>query len=251
MRRYTSDRTFLIMAAILLYLGPISALLSGGLGGLISWFSGTLTMLPGIVIGISFHEFAHAKVATLCGDNTPLYQGRVTLDPRAHIDPMGLIYLVFIHFGWGRPVMINPSNFKDRRRDSILVGIAGVCMNFLVALLFGIALGVLYRFVPGIFSTNFGLTLGSVMLEVVVINISLMLFNLLPVPPLDGFGIIVDVFRLWGTRFYTFVFANSTMILMLLIVFNVPSMLLSRPLFAIVSFIMGTVARFPYWYALL
>ncbi|MBQ2058201.1 MAG: site-2 protease family protein [Firmicutes bacterium] len=250
MRRFTNDRTFMIMALILLYLGPVSAFMSGGVGGLVSWFSGTLTMIPGIVIGLSFHEFAHAKVATLCGDNTPLYQGRVTLDPRAHIDPMGLIYLVFIHFGWGRPVVINPSNFRNRRRDSILVGIAGVCMNFLIALFAGIVLGLIYRFSPGFFRSSIGLTTGGVLVDVVIVNVSLMLFNLLPVPPLDGFGIVVDIFRLWGTQFYTFVFANSTPILMLMIVFNVPSMLLSGPMFRIVNFIMGTVAHFPYWYAL-
>ena len=251
MRILFNDRYFTIKTLVLLYLGPIRAFLSGGFSGMMTWFASTLMMLPGIVVGISFHEFAHAKVAQLCGDNTPVYQGRVTLDPKAHIDPMGLIYLVFIHFGWGRPVQINPSNFKNRRRDSILVGVAGVVMNLLVATVLGAAISLIYRFIPGFYSTNIGYTVGSILMEAVIINISLMLFNLLPVPPLDGFGIIVDVFKLWGTNFYRFVFANSSLILIAMIVLGIPSMLLSGPLYRIVSFIMTSVCRFPYWYALI
>lgn len=251
MRNIFYNRYYTIIVLLLIYMGPFSAFMRGGIGGVINWFSGTLLMLPGIIVGISFHEFAHAKAAQLCGDDTPVYQGRVTLDPKAHIDPIGLIYLIFIHFGWGRPVQINPSNFKNRRRDSIIVGLAGVTMNFLVALVIGMGITAIYKFMPSFFSSSVGLTVGNILMEAVVINISLLLFNLLPVPPLDGFGVIVDVFKLWGTNFYRFVFANSSIILIALILLDIPGMLLSGPLYRIVNFIMSGICRFPYWYALL
>ena len=106
--------------------------------------------------------------------------GRVTLDPRAHIDPMGLISLLFIHFGWGKPVMINPNNFKNRRRDSILVGLAGVTMNLIVAIVAGFILKILVTAASGLMATTVGTSIGYVIVEIVIINISLMLFNLLP-----------------------------------------------------------------------
>ena len=91
-------------------------------------------MLPGIIIGLAFHEFAHAAVAFKLGDPTPKMQGRVTINPLAHIDPVGLAALLFAGFGWGVPVQINPSNFKKRRRDELLVSLAGVTMNLVIAI---------------------------------------------------------------------------------------------------------------------
>ena len=118
------DRFLLILLIVFILEGPLMELMTGGASGLINWFMDTLLVIPAIMIGLSFHEFGHAKAAQMCGGNTPLYQGRVTLDPRAHIDPMGLISLVFLGFGWGRPVQINPLNFRDRRRDGLIVGLA-------------------------------------------------------------------------------------------------------------------------------
>jgi len=251
LRNIFENRNLMILLIVLLIAGPGMSLLSGGLSGVINWVANTVLMLPGIVIGLSFHEFAHAKAAVLCGDNTPLYQGRVTLDPKAHIDPAGLVALVFIHFGWGRPVQVNPSNYRNRKRDSIIVGLAGVVMNFFVAVAFGAVLSLICHLAPGFVNSVVGAATGTVLLEIVIINISLMLFNLLPVPPLDGFGVITDLFNLWGTKFYVFVFSNSWLILMAMILMNIPSMLLSGPLVKIVSFIMETLCRLPYWYAFL
>ena len=240
-----------LLLLILLIIGPGEAFLDGGMAGVADWFISTFTMLPGIVVGLSFHEFAHAKVADLCGDPTPRAQGRVTIDPRAHIDPLGLFSLIFIHFGWGRPVMIVPSNFDHGKRDRIFVGLAGVTMNLFLAFLFGGIIKLIATVGESFFFTDFGSIVGQVLIEVIIVNISLMLFNLLPVPPLDGFGVLSDVFNLYGTSFYYFVMKNSMMILMLLIIFHVPSMLLSTLLWRVANFIMATVYGLPGWYILL
>jgi len=239
----------MIIILILLYEGPIRALMYGGPSGMLDWIMDTVLILPAIIVGLSFHEFGHAKVAQLCGDNTPVYQGRVTLDPRAHIDPFGLISLVFIHFGWGKPVMINPYNFKNRRRDSILVGLAGITMNLIVAIVSGFILKLLTTALGGMmFGTSIGTAVGYVIVEIVIINISLMLFNLLPVPPLDGFGVVTDIFNLYNTKFYEFVSRYSFVILMAVILLDIPSLLISRPMVAIVNFILTRLCGVSNWW---
>lgn len=235
------DRRVLILILILAYMGPVRELMSGGPAALGSWIADTLITIPAIIIGLSFHEYAHAIVAYRCGDPTPRIQGRCTVEPRAHIDPTGMLTLLFIGFGWGRPVMVNPSNFKSRRRDSILVGLAGVTMNLIVAVAFGGIIKLMFTLAPGVMVSGLGNTMFMMLYYVVVINISLMLFNLLPVPPLDGFGVISDIFGLEGTAFHNFVYRNSMVILLVLIILDVPSMLLSRPLAVIVDFILSGI----------
>ena len=94
-----------------------------------------LLMLPGIIMALSFHEFAHAWVSDKLGDPTPRRQGRVTLNPLAHIDWIGFLTLVLVGFGWGKPVQIDPSYYKNRRRDEFFVAIAGVTMNLILAVI--------------------------------------------------------------------------------------------------------------------
>lgn len=156
-----------------------------------------LMVLPGIVIGLSFHEFAHAWMADKLGDPTPRSQGRVTISPFAHIDPMGFLMLFLFRFGYGRPVQVNPSYYKHRRRDDILVSLAGVTMNFLLAIFFGAAYLVMIRHLN---VTN------EILLDIVyyimVININLMVFNLLPIPPLDGYHVVRDLFLHKNINFF-------------------------------------------------
>ena len=235
------DRRALLLILILVFMGPVRAIMTSGFAGLSDWIVSTLITIPGIIIGLSFHEYAHAMTAYRCGDVTPKIMGRCTIEPQAHVDLMGILSLLFIGFGWGKPVVVNPSNFRNRHRDSILVGIAGVTMNLIVALVFGLVLKLLVTAVPQILTTSFGHTIFMVFYYVIIINISLMLFNLLPVPPLDGFGVITEIFHLQDSQFYRFVYQNSMLILLALIIFDVPSMLLSRPLYAIVRFITTTL----------
>jgi Zn-dependent protease len=134
-----------------------------------------------LVVSISIHEFAHAFVADKLGDPTARYLGRVTLNPKAHLDPIGTLLLVFAGFGWGRPVPINPINFKNPKRDSALVAFAGPLSNF--------ALATVLAFVYS-FAFSYSL-LGIFLYFTVLYNLMLGIFNLLPFHPLDGFKVVL------------------------------------------------------------
>ena len=158
----------------------------------------TLFALPAVLIAITFHEFAHGWVADKLGDETPRMQGRLTLNPLAHLDPAGFVLLLFAGFGWGKPVQIDTRNFNKNisaQKGEILVSIAGPMMNFLLSIIFALILGLVYKFVPETFLLS---TLGNVIFvviqECVIINIGLGIFNLLPLPPLDGSKIFLNLF---------------------------------------------------------
>jgi len=142
--------------------------------------------MPAAIIGLTVHEFSHAYVAFRLGDHTAKDQGRLTLNPLKHIDWMGFFLIVIAGFGWAKPVSFNPDNLKHKHRDEILISIAGPLSNLVIALLFFMVARVLFVF-EFFNSTGFGL--GTINLMVVwgVINISLFIFNLIPLPPLDGF----------------------------------------------------------------
>ena len=240
MRNRLNQRT-LIFLGLLLFITIIRPLMTGGISYLADQFINTLYSLPGIIIALSFHEFAHAKVADYWGDDTPGRQGRLTIDPRAHVDLMGIVCLLLVHFGWGKPVMINPQRFRDRRKGLITVSLAGVTMNFILAVVFAGILKLLITVNPTIFFGGIGSILSSMILEVIYINLSLMFFNLLPIPPLDGFNFISELFKLYNTRFYAFVRNYSWWILMGMIILDIPSLLLSGPLSWTANLIMHTI----------
>ena len=169
---------------------------------LINFSSGNLIAilftLPAVIIAIAFHEYAHAWMADRLGDETPRMQGRLTLNPLKHLDPVGSILLLFAGFGWGKPVQINSRNFNrnvSMSKGEALVSLAGPVMNFILAIIFAIILGVVYMFAPSSFLTT---TIGGVVYillqECVLINIGLGVFNLLPLPPLDGSKIFINLF---------------------------------------------------------
>ena len=135
-----------------------------------------------VIVGITFHEFSHAAVATLQGDQTARSQGRLTLNPISHLDPLGSIALIVAGFGWGRPVPFSPLHLRNRRLGAALVGLAGPAANFVLALAAAVALRVLYAGALG-FEVNFSVRLLEML---VVFNVILGVFNLLPIPPLDG-----------------------------------------------------------------
>jgi Zn-dependent protease len=136
-----------------------------------------------VILGITFHEFSHAAVATLQGDQTARSQGRLTLNPIAHLDPLGSIALILAGFGWGRPVPFNPMRLRSRRVGAALVGLAGPAANFVLALAAAIGGRVLFSTGTGAFEVNFSLILLDML---VTLNVVLGVFNLLPIPPLDG-----------------------------------------------------------------
>lgn len=246
------DRVMMILVILLLIEGPVMDFLSGGIPGLIRWFVDMVMVLPAILIGLSLHEFAHARMALYWGDPTPLYQGRVTLDPRAHIDPVGLLALIFLRFGWGRPVMVDPRNYRDRRKAGIMVGLAGIGMNFLVAVCAGFCIMLAAKLGGNfIFQNPLGKAFGQVFINIVYMNIFLMMFNLLPVPPLDGYNVVGDLFEVRGKTWYQNLYFNSRFILMLMILLRIPSRLISMPSFYLVNFIMSGLFRVTSWPLLL
>jgi Zn-dependent protease len=151
------------------------------------WFMNLLYSLPAILIALSFHEFAHAWAAWKMGDPTAKNAGRLTLDPIRHLDLIGTVCLILFRFGWAKPVPINPRNFRHPKRDEILVSLAGVAMNFLVSF---VAFGVLWFIYLG---TVVDIA-STIISYIVVYNIFFGVFNLIPIPPLDGFHIISALF---------------------------------------------------------
>lgn len=146
-----------------------------------------LLSLPAILFAISIHEFSHAYTATRLGDDTPRRQGRLTLNPIAHFDLLGFIMLVVARFGWAKPVIIDPGAFKHRVRDELLVSVAGPLSNMITAVFFAGIMKLIFIFARGWLAIpNYGEALGMMLVYFVVINIGLAIFNILPIPPLDG-----------------------------------------------------------------
>ena len=107
-----------------------------------------LKFLPGIILGLTVHEFCHALVAHMCGDSTSKDQGRVTLNPLKHIDPLGFIMLIFAGFGWAKPVQFNENNLKNPKYDVIKIALAGPLSNAVIAMLLSVIFSVLTSFIP-------------------------------------------------------------------------------------------------------
>lgn len=160
----------------------VISLINAGTG---FWISMVLT-IPAVIFAITFHEFAHAWTADKFGDTTPRSQGRLTLNPVSHIDPFGFVLLLFAGIGWGKPVEINPNNFtsnKSRQFCESIISLAGPVMNFLLAIIFTFVYYALEIYAP---NTDIINILIIFVQAIITINIGLGVFNLIPLPPLDG-----------------------------------------------------------------
>jgi Zn-dependent protease len=153
-----------------------------------------LARLPVIFFALTVHEFAHAWAAVKSGDPTPEVQGRLTLNPLAHLDPIGTLMILFGPIGWGRPVQVNPANFRSPRRDEIFVSAAGPISNIIQAVIFGI-LSPLIAFL-GAYLNQSGdvmfVFLRNVCFYGMLINLALAFFNMIPLFPLDGEKVLLN-----------------------------------------------------------
>jgi len=217
--------------------------------------------LPAVLIAITFHEYAHAFAADKLGDDTPRRQGRLTLNPIAHLDPMGSILLVFAGFGWGKPVEINPRNFDRKRSMSAseaIVSFAGPLMNFILAIIFTIITGVTLLTTNSYLSiTQYGISIlaSSQMLAIIIqvlmicvsVNLGLGIFNLIPLPPLDGSKILRNFLpynaKEWMDRNWQILYIIFVVIWITPIASMIISPLISGAYEAIIRLIIGSFGR--------
>lgn len=200
--------------------------------------TGLIAGLPGLVIALVIHEYAHAKAADVMGDFTPRMTGRLTLNPMAHIDPIGLIMLLVVRFGWAKPVMINARNFRNWRQGELLVALAGPVANLLVAFISLLAMAVLFKL--GMFSEGVRLVLSMM----VLFNINFAIFNMLPLPPLDGSKVLMVLmpgrlaYKLMSLERYSFIILIFLMMTPFLTMILIP---LQRLVLSVFNLIIGVI----------
>lgn len=216
------DPLFWVMIAILV----VERLLAGNVN-IFDAFIDKLLILPGIIIGVTLHEAGHAYSSYWLGDPTPKAQGRLSLSPFAHMDPMGFIFLLIAGFGWGKPVEINPYYYKNKRRDELIVSLAGVTVNLIIAVVFALITRGLVNLYGYSNERNFIYYIALITTYVVFINLVLMVFNLIPCPPLDGWGIVTQIFNLRKYDWWYQVYRRGYLILMVLIIFNITDRILT------------------------
>ncbi|CDX02368.1 Zn-dependent protease [Desulfitobacterium sp. LBE] len=147
--------------------------------------------IPALLVGFAFHEYAHAWVADRLGDPTPRSQGRLTLNPFVHLDIFGTLMAVLYSFGWAKPVMTQPHYFKgNKERGRVLVSVAGPLANLLVAF---IAMMLWVLTLAFLEDSSWTGTISTIFMSLVIMNLGLGVFNILPIPPLDGFSILRGV----------------------------------------------------------
>ena len=185
-------------------------------------------LVPALVLGLVVHEVAHAAVAVARGDQTPRLDGRLSLDPRHHLDPLGTLVVFFIYFGWGRPLRLNPFRMRSSL-DPALVWLAGPLASLLVAIALSIPLKLLLA--SGVIA--FDSPLFQLILVAFYFNVLLAVVNILPIPGLDGYNVLGALFRRRYARFFSQVDANRQAILLavVLVVLFAPLVLGSANIF--------------------
>jgi len=149
-----------------------------------------MLIAPPILLALTFHEYAHAYVANRFGDDTAKQNGRLTLNPLRHLDPLGTIMIFLVHFGWAKPVPVNPYRLKNPKKDMLWISAAGPLSNMVLALASGILLRIFIATVETPDQTSFMTLLTYVIFMSLQINLALAIFNILPIAPLDGSKIL-------------------------------------------------------------
>ncbi|HHW02700.1 MAG TPA: site-2 protease family protein [Thermoanaerobacterales bacterium] len=176
-----------------------------------------LLRIPALLIAITFHEYAHARVSYALGDPTPRWTGRLSLNPIAHLDPVGLLMLWIFRFGWAKPVQINPSYYRDPKSGILLVSVAGPLSNLFLAFI-TLVLIKLNLFYGGILSTFIHILF--------VYNLVLAVFNLIPIPPLDGSKILMSLLPGRQDHLFSQMESYGPLILILLVYFGLLNVVL-------------------------
>ncbi len=199
-----------------------------------------LLRVPPLLFALTVHEFAHAWVAYLCGDPTAKRLGRLTFNPLVHLEPLGAICLLFAPFGWAKPVPVNPYNFRHPRRDNILVSVAGVTANLATAVVLAVIFRVAdqLRFDP---ASSTPLAYLWLMLHLLLrMSVGLFLFNLIPVPPLDGSHVLRNLLPWNKAEAYDRAAPITSLIFFMLVVTGAIGFVLRLPLDFIVNLLLGS-----------
>ena len=206
--------------------------------GLISF----LYTLPALLFCLSVHEFAHAYTAYKLGDRTQKAMGRLTLNPFSHIDIAGFICIALFGFGWGKPVMIDDRNFKNKAAGNALTAFAGPCSNIIMAILFTIILKILL--ITGVILPTINSVVGSIILNMLILtiqfNVVFAIFNLIPIPPFDGSRILYFFLPAKGREYMYKIEQYSFIIVLVILMTGVGSRLVSP----IVNFLLGLLSKF-------
>ena len=180
--------------------------------------SNLLVSMVGIAIAITVHEFGHAYSAHLLGDDTAKYNGRMTLNPAKHVDPIGLITLLLFRIGWAKPVPVNPNNFKNYKVGNVIVSLAGSIGNLFGAILCGIIAK---------YSNMYAINL--IFYNAMWINIYFGAFNLLPIPPLDGWGVLSSLLP-YKFNDFIYKYENVGYVVLLIAIFTDAYLIFTKPI---------------------
>lgn len=206
--------------------------------GLISF----LYTLPALLFCLSVHEFAHAYTAYKLGDRTQKAMGRLTLNPFSHIDIAGFICIALFGFGWGKPVIIDDRNFKNKAAGNALTAFAGPFSNIIMAILFTIILKVLL--ITGVILPTINSMVGSIILNMLILtiqfNVVFAIFNLMPIPPFDGSRVLYFFLPAKGRKYMYKIEQYSFVIVLVILVTGIGSKLVSP----IVNFVLGLLSKF-------
>jgi len=205
-----------------------------------------LLTLPGVLVALTFHEYAHALAAYKLGDDTAKYQGRLSLNPLAHLEPIGVIMLVFAHIGWGKPVQINPNNFTSKisaRTGEAIVAAAGPIMNFILAIVFAIISVTVSVLAPTFIYSQIGIIVFTMLQYAVIVNVGLGVFNLIPLPPLDGSKVLMAFLSYNAKRWFEEHTQLFYMIFLIIWITPISSMIISP----IMSLITEGIFNGVYW----
>ncbi|MCD6195083.1 site-2 protease family protein [bacterium] len=202
-----------------------------------------IAFLVGILLAISVHEFAHALAAVRAGDLTPKLAGRLTLNPLAHLDPLGTLFLLLAGFGWGKPVPINPFNLPNPQKSQAWIALAGPLANIILALILAIPIRL----------SHFGLwpegliaaQIIQILQIIIELNLLLAVFNLLPIPPLDGSKIIF-AFVSQETQVAIEQIGPWVLFALLFLSFATPVNIFSATLFPLIQYLNYLITAFPF-----